>query len=112
MRWWNSFDDKHPRVSDNIFSSVDGRAGQQLSIFGKKATALSTYVAPHGYFNAPFDYKELFERPVLLEVPNGKGLIAASTIRLAPDPLSYRFMRNLIQYLQSGDKNGTRVRYF
>lgn len=111
MRWWNSSDEQHPRVSDNIFSLFKGQTGPP-TIFGKKATVLSTYVAPHGYFNAPFDYKQLFERPVLLEVQDGKGMIVASTIRLAPDPLSHRFLKNLIHYMQSGDSNGTRTRYF
>jgi hypothetical protein len=113
MRGWNSSDERHPRVSDNIFSSpAGGTPGQQPSIFGKKATVLSTYVAPHGYFNAPFEYKELFERPVLLEAPVGKGLIVASAIRLAHDPISFRFLKNLIHYMQSGDNNGKRTRYF
>jgi Glycosyl hydrolases family 2/Glycosyl hydrolases family 2, sugar binding domain len=111
MRWWNTTDVRHPRVSDQVLSSLDGSSAP-ISIFDAKSTSLCTYVAPHGYYHAPWDFKRLFERAVLVEARLGKGMILVSTVRLAPDPVSWRFFLNLVRYSQYRGEEAERVRYF
>lgn len=113
MRWWNSNDDAGPRVSDSILAtSGQSVTPRPLLILKAKATTLCNYVAPHGYYNAPWDFLRLFQRPAVIEASLGKGAIIISTLQLAPDPISSRFLLNLVRYSQSRSNEGARARYF
>ena len=113
MRWWNSDDAAGPRVSDSILAtSGQGVTPGPILVLKTKATTLCNYVAPHGYYNAPWDFPRLFQRPAVVEADLGKGAIIISTLRLAPDPISSRFFLNLVRYSQSRGNQGERTRYF
>lgn len=113
MRWWNSNDGVGQRVSDSILAiSGQNLMPGPLHILKAEANTLCNYVAPHGYYNAPWDFLRLFQRPAVVEARLGKGAIIISTLRLAPDPISGRFLLNLIRYSQSHGNEGERARYF
>jgi hypothetical protein len=113
MRWWNSNDAAGPRVSDSILatSGLSTTPGPML-VLEANSTTLCNYVAPHGYYNAPWDFLRLFQRPAVVGANLGKGAIIISTLRLAPDPISNRFLLNLVRYCQSRGSQGGGIRYF
>jgi hypothetical protein len=111
MRWWNASDEAGPRVSDRVLSSPDG-ASDRVTVLGTPAVAHCTYVAPHGYYNSPWDFLRLFKRPVLVEARIGKGSVMVSTVRLSLDPIALRFFLNLLRYASDRGGGAERVRYF
>jgi hypothetical protein len=111
LRWWNAPDEAGPRVSDRVLSSTDG-ASEKVTVLGTEAVAHCIYVAPHGYYNSPWDFLRLFQRPVLVEAPIGKGSVIVSTVRLAADPIARRFFLNLLRYASDRGGGAQRVRYF
>jgi hypothetical protein len=111
MRWWNAIDRAGPRVSDRVLSSPDGTS-ERVTVFGHEAVAHCIYVAPHGYYNSPWDFLRLFKRPVLVEARMGKGSVMVSTVRLSSDPISRRFLLNLLRYASDRTGGVKRVRYF
>jgi hypothetical protein len=111
MRWWNADGPGGPRVADVVLSSPDGKSGE-FSVLGVRATAICTYVAPHGYYNSPWDFLRLFFRPVVAEAKIGKGAVIVSTLREAPDPIARRFRANLLRYATYLQTTGDRTRYF
>ena len=98
MRWWNPQGEIMPCVSTKVLSAPDRQSGK-VGILGKPATEICGYVAPHGYYRAPWDFEKLFKRPMLSEATLGEGRIIAGCFRLAADPVARRFLLNLARYL-------------